>query len=317
MPNFPFHKQPKLDRRRVMSLYDSFDYMTKQRGVIWLGPTGCGKTGLATAFLLQAIDRGYRGYFTRGNAVFVMMARKAPQHPALRLPCPESLEVCRALDFLLAGRLGSLRGTAPRIGRRPPASLRRGPGLPAMCAGFRLLRGVSASRVPRRLILRPIHTIAGPRQVSSPDRRPVVHFLHEFVAGGLRWLADGKTLLSAGASEICVWDPSTGELLRQFQSWGDAFSFDGMLVTSRGPSTVAVRAVATGDLLGTIVSLRAGQYAVLESTGHWRGSESAEKEFVYLVETESGDQLTLTPAEFADRFGWKNDPSKATLTPAE
>jgi DNA replication protein DnaC len=60
---FPFHKQPKLDRQRVMSLYDGFDYMTKQRGVIWLGPTGCGKTGLATAFLLQAIDRGYRGYF--------------------------------------------------------------------------------------------------------------------------------------------------------------------------------------------------------------------------------------------------------------
>lgn len=63
METFPFHKQPKLDRRRVMSLYDSFDYMTKQRGVIWLGPTGCGKTGLATAFLLQAIDRGCRGYF--------------------------------------------------------------------------------------------------------------------------------------------------------------------------------------------------------------------------------------------------------------
>lgn len=60
---FPFDKQPKLDRQRVMSLYDSFDYMTKQRGLIWLGPTGCGKTGLATSFLLQAIDRGYRGYF--------------------------------------------------------------------------------------------------------------------------------------------------------------------------------------------------------------------------------------------------------------
>jgi len=60
---FPFDKQPKLDRQRVMSLYDNFDYMTKQRGVVWLGPTGCGKTGLATAFLLQAIDRGYRGYF--------------------------------------------------------------------------------------------------------------------------------------------------------------------------------------------------------------------------------------------------------------
>ena len=60
---FPFTRQPKLDRKRILSLYDSFDYMTKQRGLIWLGPTGCGKTGLATSFLLQAIDRGYRGYF--------------------------------------------------------------------------------------------------------------------------------------------------------------------------------------------------------------------------------------------------------------
>jgi len=60
---FPFTQQPKLDRKRIMSLYDSFDYMTKQQNIVWLGPTGCGKTGLATSFLLQAIDRGYRGYF--------------------------------------------------------------------------------------------------------------------------------------------------------------------------------------------------------------------------------------------------------------
>ena len=63
METFPFSRQPKLDRPKVMSHYDGFDYMTKQRGIIWMGPTGCGKTGLATAFLLQAIDRGHRGYF--------------------------------------------------------------------------------------------------------------------------------------------------------------------------------------------------------------------------------------------------------------
>lgn len=63
METFPFARQPKLDRKRVMSLYDSFDYMVKHQNVVWLGPTGCGKTGLATAFLLQALDRGYRGYF--------------------------------------------------------------------------------------------------------------------------------------------------------------------------------------------------------------------------------------------------------------
>jgi DNA replication protein DnaC len=60
---FPFARQPKLDRQRIMSLYDSFDYMTKQRNIVWMGPTGCGKTGLATGFLLQALDHGYRGYF--------------------------------------------------------------------------------------------------------------------------------------------------------------------------------------------------------------------------------------------------------------
>jgi DNA replication protein DnaC len=60
---FPFAKQPKLNRKKIMSYYDSFDYMTKHRNMVWLGPTGCGKTGLATAFLLQAIDRGHRGYF--------------------------------------------------------------------------------------------------------------------------------------------------------------------------------------------------------------------------------------------------------------
>jgi DNA replication protein DnaC len=60
---FPFNRQPKLNRQRIMSLYDSFDYMTRQQNLIWLGPTGCGKTGLATGFLLQAIDRGQRGFF--------------------------------------------------------------------------------------------------------------------------------------------------------------------------------------------------------------------------------------------------------------
>lgn len=63
METFPFARQPKLDRKKIMSYYDSFDYMTKQRSMVWLGPTGCGKTGLATAFLLQALDRGHRGYF--------------------------------------------------------------------------------------------------------------------------------------------------------------------------------------------------------------------------------------------------------------
>jgi hypothetical protein len=56
---YPFDRQPNLNRKRLMALYDSFDYMSKKQNVIWMGKPGCGKTGLATSFLLQAIDRNH------------------------------------------------------------------------------------------------------------------------------------------------------------------------------------------------------------------------------------------------------------------
>lgn len=63
METFPFHRQPKLNKKEILSLYDAFEYMAKKQNIIWLGPTGCGKTGLATSFLIQAIHRGYRGRY--------------------------------------------------------------------------------------------------------------------------------------------------------------------------------------------------------------------------------------------------------------
>jgi len=63
LETFPFKRQPRLDRARIQGLYDSFAYMEKRQNVIWVGPTGTGKTGMATGFLLQAIERGYRGRY--------------------------------------------------------------------------------------------------------------------------------------------------------------------------------------------------------------------------------------------------------------
>jgi len=60
---YPFQKQPKLNKKKVVALYDSFDYMKKMQNIIWIGQTGTGKTGLATAFLTQAIDQGHTGRF--------------------------------------------------------------------------------------------------------------------------------------------------------------------------------------------------------------------------------------------------------------
>lgn len=60
---FPFEKQPSLDKKNILSLYDAGDYMTQSRNIIWVGPTGVGKSGLATGFLIQAINRGYTGRY--------------------------------------------------------------------------------------------------------------------------------------------------------------------------------------------------------------------------------------------------------------
>jgi DNA replication protein DnaC len=63
METFPFDRQPKLDKKKLLSLYDAFDYVAKNQNIIWMGPTGCGKTGLATSFLMQAIHRGHTGRY--------------------------------------------------------------------------------------------------------------------------------------------------------------------------------------------------------------------------------------------------------------
>ncbi len=58
---YPFERQKKLAQKKILTLYDSFNYMNRHENIIWVGPTGVGKTGLASAFLIQAINRGYSG----------------------------------------------------------------------------------------------------------------------------------------------------------------------------------------------------------------------------------------------------------------
>ena len=55
---FPFERQPRLNHKKVMVLYDSLSYVHQAHNILWLGATGCGKTGLATSFLIHAINQG-------------------------------------------------------------------------------------------------------------------------------------------------------------------------------------------------------------------------------------------------------------------
>lgn len=63
METFPFQRQPRLKKKLVMEIYDSMRFITDTQVLLLVGPTGCGKTGLATAYLIHAINNGYRGLF--------------------------------------------------------------------------------------------------------------------------------------------------------------------------------------------------------------------------------------------------------------
>lgn len=111
METFPFARQPKLDRQRIMSLYDGFDYMTKRRNIVWLGPTGCGKTGLATSFLLQAIDRGYRGYFITFAELVAKLYASLADHSQQKL-----IRKFTSYDALVIDEVGYAEVEAAQVG---------------------------------------------------------------------------------------------------------------------------------------------------------------------------------------------------------
>ena len=77
--------------------------------------------------------------------------------------------------------------------------------------------------------------------------------------------------------------------------------------------TVQISDARTGRLLRSIVGLRDGKYLTLAPDGHYVGSPKIERDIVYVVETDAG-QETLTPEEFTQRYGWQNDPPQVQLS---
>ena len=108
---FPFARQPKLNRKRIMSLYDSGEYLAKKQNIIWLGRTGCGKTGLATSFLLHALDQGYRGYFIRFADLVAELYASLADHSEEKV-----LRNYAAYDCLVIDEVGYVEVEAAQVG---------------------------------------------------------------------------------------------------------------------------------------------------------------------------------------------------------
>lgn len=72
--------------------------------------------------------------------------------------------------------------------------------------------------------------------------------------------------------------------------------------------------LSIGRRLGCLIPAVSGdKWLVVSPDGHYRGSPQIDEHIVYVALTDDGRQETYTPAAFAAKFGWKNDPEKAYL----
>lgn len=101
METFPFERQPHLKKKMVMELYDSMRYISECQCLLFIGPTGCGKTGLATSYLVHAIDKEHRGRFIDFKDLLRQLYASQADHSEKRI-----LKRFAAIDCLLIDEVG-------------------------------------------------------------------------------------------------------------------------------------------------------------------------------------------------------------------
>jgi len=100
METYPFAAQPNLGRKRIMNIYDSLDYMKKRQNLVFVGPTGCGKSGLATSYLVRALDAGHTAYFVSFPDLIDRLYKSLAAHREDRLIKTLAAHDCMVIDEL-------------------------------------------------------------------------------------------------------------------------------------------------------------------------------------------------------------------------
>ena len=69
LETFPYTRQPGINRKQLRA-FAELDFIAKHENLVFVGPTGVGKTGLACGLLLKALQNGYRCQFVRAQDLF-------------------------------------------------------------------------------------------------------------------------------------------------------------------------------------------------------------------------------------------------------
>jgi DNA replication protein DnaC len=102
LESFPWKRQPGV-RKAVIEQLAELGFVTQAANLVFVGPTGVGKTGLASGILLKALQAGHRGLFIKAQELFDEMYQSLADHSSRRL-----LDRLIGIDVLLVDEMGYL-----------------------------------------------------------------------------------------------------------------------------------------------------------------------------------------------------------------
>jgi DNA replication protein DnaC len=102
LESFPWKKQPSVSKAQIEQLAE-LDFIPRAANLVFIGDTGVGKTGLASAILLRALQQGYRGLFIQAQDLFDDMYRSLADHSSRAL-----IDKLMRVDLLLIDEMGYL-----------------------------------------------------------------------------------------------------------------------------------------------------------------------------------------------------------------
>lgn len=102
LESFPFKRQPGISQRQIRT-FAELDFIANAENIVLIGPTGVGKTGLASGLLLKALQNGYRGLFLRAQDLFDDMYASLADRSTRKL-----LDSLARLDLLVVDEMGYL-----------------------------------------------------------------------------------------------------------------------------------------------------------------------------------------------------------------
>jgi DNA replication protein DnaC len=102
LETFPWDRQPGVQRAQIEQLA-TLDFVAQATNLVFVGPTGTGKTGLASGILLKALFAGRRGQFVKAQDLFDDLFRSLADHSSRKL-----LDHLMRVEVLLIDELGYL-----------------------------------------------------------------------------------------------------------------------------------------------------------------------------------------------------------------